>query len=550
MSDITLVQHYRPKLPRNKYGITNTIGINSLGIIGSSTIPLNGSNGLSVFITYNDNELDTPPAKPTGSGNTDGWHTTPTIDSKWMSQKTARSIDEGDWEEPMPIRGADGEAGQDAVVYSLKFNSSAFLVTNTNDVLSIQPSYLTITPMKQVGSNEPVPMTDSECSVLYGFNTTTPNNRYTSFGSPIYILHTYKYITVHLVVNNNVVKVETIPVIKDGVDGVQGLQGVKGAAVRGPVDFSMVTSNRRFCNGQPNDSYPEDALWIDVVIYNDKTYYCTTSFNYTASTSWSSCSSNFTESTDFNFVATNLLLANNAKINFASNNELYLLDDDGNVTAGASGGDGISFWAGSHAPATANFAVTYDGEMTAKKGTFGNLHIGETTWGETVIMGNHTNDFGTECTIDLTPEIIQMHAVEGNHYSSIKIAPNADRDKYDVDGTITIEEHSDSITSISTNGIIQASNFKTTDGFVVTNSFTNLQIVFMTSTQSLFTKVSNKWYFNGLDTGVSSSTYPNIRYYNGWWQVYGSSTSSNVQLNVAHTTVSKASYPTTIFIEI
>lgn len=439
MSDITLVQHYRPKLPRNKYGITNTIGINSLGIIGSSTIPLNSSNGLSVFITYNDNELDTPPAKPTGSGNTDGWHTTPTIDSKWMSQKTARSIDEGDWEESLPIRGADG---------------------------------------------------------------------------------------------------------------VQGLQGVKGAAVRGPVDFSMVTSNRRFCNGQPNDSYPEDALWIDVVIYNDKTYYCTTSFNYTTSTSWSSCSSNFTESTDFNFVATNLLLANNAKINFASNNELYLLDDDGNVTAGASGGDGISFWAGSHAPATANFAVTYDGEMTAKKGTFGNLHIGETKWGETVIMGNHTNDYGTECTIDLTPEIIQMHAVEGNRYSSIKIAPNADRDKYDVDGTITIEEHSDSITSISTNGIIQASNFKTDNGFALTNSFANLQIVFMTSTQSLFTKVSNKWYFNGLNTGISSTTYPNIRYYNGWWQVYGSSTSSNVQLNVAHTTVSKASYPTTIFIEI
>lgn len=46
------------------------------------------------------------------------------------------------------------------------------------------------------------------------------------------------------------------------------------------------------------------------------------------------------------------------------------MDNEGNVTAGAAGGNGVSFWAGSNEPANSNFRVNYDGSITAKTGTF------------------------------------------------------------------------------------------------------------------------------------------------------------------------------------
>ena len=45
----------------------------------------------------------------------------------------------------------------------------------------------------------------------------------------------------------------------------------------------------------------------------------------------------------FNFVATQVLLADNGKIEFLSSNQLTMLSDDGNtVVAGMSGGDGVN----------------------------------------------------------------------------------------------------------------------------------------------------------------------------------------------------------------
>lgn len=56
----------------------------------------NGTDGNSVFITYNDNAPDNEPKKPTGDGTTDDWHTNATKESNWMSQKVAKSADEGE----------------------------------------------------------------------------------------------------------------------------------------------------------------------------------------------------------------------------------------------------------------------------------------------------------------------------------------------------------------------------------------------------------------------------------------------------------------------
>lgn len=67
-----------------------------------------GPNGMSVYITYNDNSIYNVPAVPTGNGTTGGWHTTPSKTCTWMSQKVAKTVAEGTWGAPIQIRGENG----------------------------------------------------------------------------------------------------------------------------------------------------------------------------------------------------------------------------------------------------------------------------------------------------------------------------------------------------------------------------------------------------------------------------------------------------------
>lgn len=69
----------------------------------------NGTNGLSVWIAYHDGT--TTPAKPTGNGTQNGWHTDLTATVVWMSQKVAASATAGAWGAPIRILGEKGEQG-------------------------------------------------------------------------------------------------------------------------------------------------------------------------------------------------------------------------------------------------------------------------------------------------------------------------------------------------------------------------------------------------------------------------------------------------------
>lgn len=70
----------------------------------------NGTNGLSVWITYHDGT--TTPAKPTGDGTLNDWHTDLTAAVVWMSQKVAASATAGAWGTPIRILGQDGQQGE------------------------------------------------------------------------------------------------------------------------------------------------------------------------------------------------------------------------------------------------------------------------------------------------------------------------------------------------------------------------------------------------------------------------------------------------------
>ena len=331
-----------------------------------------GDNGLSVFITYHDNAITSTPATPTGNGTTDGWHTNATKEANWMSQKVAASASEGTWGAPIQICGADGQAGQpgkDAISYWLDLSTTEVIVTKGETEAS--PNHITLKAYKQIGGNSPTEITSTGV-IKWGYNTPTPQRTETTIDN---IDTAYTFIMVHLIVDNVIYDRQTISILTDGKDGdvgPQGNPGRQGAAIRGPVDWKNQVTSRRWCNGTlTNASYPEDAEFIDIVVYNGTYYKCKTSYEGAGSET-TAPSSTYWVATDkqYEFVSTNLLLAENAKINFQTSNELYLIDDNGNVTAGAAGGNGISFWAGANEPANSNFRVNYDGSITAKTGTF------------------------------------------------------------------------------------------------------------------------------------------------------------------------------------
>lgn len=67
------------------------------GVVDSGAVDL---SDWRTFYTYNDSEDQ--PSKPTGNGTENGWHRNSTTQSKWVSSKTAKDINSGEWSAPSP----------------------------------------------------------------------------------------------------------------------------------------------------------------------------------------------------------------------------------------------------------------------------------------------------------------------------------------------------------------------------------------------------------------------------------------------------------------
>ena len=481
----------------------------------------NGKDGLSVFITYHDNAITSTPATPTGNGTTDGWHTNATKAANWMSQKVAASASEGTWGAPIQICGADGQNGQDgqngsdgadAVSYWLDLSTTEVVVTK--DETEATPNYITLQAYKQIGGNSPTEITSTGV-IKWGYNTAAPQNTATTISN---IDTAYTYIMVHLIVDNVIYDRQTISILKDGADGGVGPQGRQGAAIRGPVDWKNQTTSRRWCNGTlTNTSYPEDAEFIDIVVFNGVYYKCKTSYEGAGSET-TAPSSTYWVATDkqYEFVSTNLLLAENAKINFQTSNELYLMDSNGNVTAGAAGGDSINFWAGANEPGNGTFKVYNNGTMEATKGKFGVLEIGEDQWGKEKLYGASTQTDGSLNNISIQPEIFKMEGADqnGNVLESVTIVPHQDTERYDLKGVISVETKSTTDNGLYTNGMVEAEGFtKSINNHNLFSPFSplnNLEITFVTDT-NYFTKSNGYWVWKGMYLNkVSTNTYPYV----------------------------------------
>lgn len=272
--------------------------------------------------------------------------------------------------------GADGQATTRWLVPS---RSEITFNPNTS---AITPSTITVTAMTQVNDNEPV--VDNDTVIWWDWDKTSLLSHSGRTGLSISVTTGHTYLTIALKNSGGTYyEMETIPVLtdgkngKDGQDGSPGAQGRTGAAILGPTEWTGALQ-RRWHSGNENavgTATADDLKFLDIifrVVNGSKVYYyCNTSYTSSGADSWSSVSSYWTQTNDqYEFVATKVLLAQNAYIDFMTGNEIYLRDTGGTVTAGAAGGTGVTFWAGSDTPGNAPFQVDYQGNMTAKSGTF------------------------------------------------------------------------------------------------------------------------------------------------------------------------------------
>ena len=238
------------------------------------------------------------------------------------------------------------------------------------------------------------------------------------------------------------------------------------------VDFRYASGSTTYCQNRvvfltnPNE---------------DITYWrCVSSYTGTINDTWDSVKANWESASTFDFVSTNLLLADNAKIDFLTGNEIYLRDKSGTITGGMAGGEGYNIWAGSTVPDDAPFRVNYKGEMEATKGKFGMLEIGNNTWGVDSVHGSYEN-YREQDAYDfrLTPNQLFMHAqfLSGSTFKSVGIVsvnpyPNTNETTYDATGWIEIMRYDDyPYKAIDTNGEIHTDSTVNAEGGFMMNHY-------------------------------------------------------------------------------
>lgn len=449
--------------------------------------------------------------------------------------------------------GENGENGEDAVSYWLEV-SYGEIIYNPNTTTP-NPAVISATCWMQRGEEAMVHPTDINVKTSWQWRSTgsfTSESQYTT-GANINITQAmcvdYSRLRFKLYKGSALMDQEDVDILMNGVNGENGGQGRQGPAVRGPYDYyAMSASTQCWCAGASSSTCDDCDKWIDVIVKDDVYYYCNTTY-YGKIAPWSTYQSYWTSGDTFDFVATNLLLAENAKIKFLSGNELYLMSG-GTITGGAAGGSGYTFWAGAEDAANAPFTVDTGGNVIATKGTFGCFTIGSDGRNNSFLGSSSALDVDTKeiHNIAMNPEVINFNSVLSGdsftHYESVSISPNRNPDKYDGCGVIDINfdgstngvpepAYTDRY-AVCTNGSIRASEYfgQTRVGAMynlghAVLSNLKIEIQFMTDSESLFQKAGN-WYINGNDTGISAleprslftSTYSNgvyTYYFDGNW---------------------------------
>lgn len=411
-----------------------------------------------------------------------------------------------------------GENGEDAVSYWLEPSCQEILYNpNTH---TCTPSTITCEAYKQVGEDAIVVSPSGETTIKYQWHYRTTNSWSSESiwtrGTELFITsgdcENYYRLRFKLYKGSSEVDREDIEFVRDGVNGVDGGQGRTGAAIRGPYDFDTYSASTRcWCAGASSSTCDECSQWIDVILKDGTYYYCNTTY-YGKLTPWNTYKSYWTSGDTFDFIATNLLLANNASINFLTGNELYLRNSNNEITAGAAGGNGINFWAGSDSPGNAPFKVNYDGTLTATKGTFGAFTIGTDTLNKSSLNTSGTSQNEDDLLVtdkySMSSEMITMTSTAGTHSTELYISAT-EHDIYRdlANANIDLKYHGGQnndwreTKAIETNGTITGTRFIGKRGSAVTSFPRDIEVIFTTSSSTMFQK-TGYWHINGYNTYI------------------------------------------------
>lgn len=269
------------------------------------------------------------------------------------------------------VKGENGEKGEDAITYWLETNYGEIIYDQNTKLFS--PSTISVSGYKQIGQQAVIPAADATIKFKWQTGSTGSFGEEKAYTNPIQITSAicerYPRLRFTMYVGNTQVDMEDVVIVKNGLDGV-GQEGRRGAAIRGPYSWDEYSASTRcWCAGESGGSCTECEKWIDVILKDGVYYYCNTTY-YGKLSPWNNVKNYWTAGDNFDFIATQLLLAENAKIHFLTNNELYLQDENGDITGGARGGSGTTFWAGGEEPGNAPFRVDTDGNIYAQKGVF------------------------------------------------------------------------------------------------------------------------------------------------------------------------------------
>lgn len=187
---------------------------------------------------------------------------------------------------------------------------SHWLVTSVNAVVvdvasACTPGSFTVTAMKQVGDN--APQVDNDVNIFWGYSPgqVNPTTKLIYNPATINTDDDVDYYVFALRQGNTtggtIYAQQTVPLIREG----------SGPTIRGPIRWTSSLA-RRFSNG--TGPQLSDREFIDVVRYGVHTYRCTTSYTQTSGSTWSSVSENWTLDDSYNFIASQVDLAQNEAI--------------------------------------------------------------------------------------------------------------------------------------------------------------------------------------------------------------------------------------------
>lgn len=154
-----------------------------------------------------------------------------------------------------------------------------------------------------------------------------------------------------------------------------GEQGIQGCVIR---PCGVWKAGERYVNESGHDTTddPSGVRYIDVVQYEHNgtvKWYARTPYEsgYQPGIDPASDTPYWTESSSLEFIATQLLLAENANIRFGQGNQILIMAEDGQTIVGGLSGFDLNnpsayrLWLGATLPHQAPFSVTHEGKLVA-----------------------------------------------------------------------------------------------------------------------------------------------------------------------------------------